>query len=173
MPLVPHHHALTILGCCLSLCLVWPANVAASGDTLAKSRMKDPPSAKLSVSPDDDDGRFIFSITLHTADEIDAMLSRAETLAHRVNTQDQQSQLALVLHGSEIDIFAKKNYSRYRKLVERAAKLDAEQVIEIKACATQMRALNLEQEDLPAFIEIVPYGPDEEQRLRKNGYVDL
>ena len=131
------------------------------------------PTAKLSLNPDDDNGRYIFSITLHTAAEIDAMLSRAEKLARQLRPEEQQTQLALVLHGSEIDIFSKKNFPRYRALIERAAKLDAQQVIDIKACATQMRALNLEQEDLPSFIEIVPYGPDEEQRLRDKGYVEL
>jgi intracellular sulfur oxidation DsrE/DsrF family protein len=36
-----------------------------------------------------------------------------------------------------------------------------------------MRRLGLRKEDIPAFIELVPYGPDEEERLRRNGYVYL
>jgi intracellular sulfur oxidation DsrE/DsrF family protein len=36
-----------------------------------------------------------------------------------------------------------------------------------------MKRLGIGEEDIPAFIELVPYGPDEEMRLRRNGYVYL
>jgi intracellular sulfur oxidation DsrE/DsrF family protein len=57
--------------------------------------------------------------------------------------------------------------------VDQAARLDAAHVIEVKMCLTEMHHLGLRKEDIPGFIELVPYGPDEEERLRRSGYVYL
>ena len=118
-------------------------------------------------------GRYLFSVTLHTPEEITGLLARAEQLAQTMRTDDARAGIALVLHGPEIEIFAKRNYPRFQKMVDQAARLDAEHVIEVKMCLTVMRRLDLRKEDIPAFIELVPYGPDEEERLRRNGYVYL
>lgn len=118
-------------------------------------------------------GRYLFNVTLHTPDEIAGLLARAEQLAQTVRTDNARTGIALVLHGPEIEIFAKKNYPRFRKTVDQAARLDAAHVIEVKMCLTEMRRLGLSKEDIPVFIELVPYGPDEEERLRRNGYVYL
>jgi intracellular sulfur oxidation DsrE/DsrF family protein len=118
-------------------------------------------------------GRYLFSVTLHTPEEITGLLARAEQLAQTMRTDDARTGIALVLHGPEIEIFAKKNYPRFQKTVDQAARLDAGHVIEVKMCLTEMRRLGLRKEDIPAFIELVPYGPDEEERLRRNGYVYL
>ena len=128
---------------------------------------------QLSVSPAGSSGRYIFSVTLHSEKEIEGLLTRAEKLSNEVKVDDKHAGIALVLHGPEIELFAKQNYKKHRQLVDKAAKLDANQVIDIKICSTKMRELDLDKDDIPAFIEIVPYGPDEEQRLRREGYVDL
>lgn len=128
---------------------------------------------QLSVSPSGPSGRYVFSVTLHTEQEIDGLLTRAEKLSNEVNVDDSHAGIALVLHGPEIELFAKQNYKKYQRLVDKAAKLDANQIIDIKICSTKMRELDLDEDDIPAFIEIVPYGPDEEQRLRREGYLDL
>jgi intracellular sulfur oxidation DsrE/DsrF family protein len=57
--------------------------------------------------------------------------------------------------------------------VDQAARLDAGHVLEVKMCLTEMRRLGLRKKDIPGFIELVLYGPDEEERLRRNGYVYL
>ena len=118
-------------------------------------------------------GRYLFSVTLHTPDEIAGLLARAEQLAQTMRPDDARTGIALVLHGPEIEMFAKKSYPRFRKIVDQAARLDAGHVIEVKMCLTEMRRLGLRKEDVPAFIELVPYGPDEEERLRRNGYIYL
>ncbi len=128
---------------------------------------------QLSVSPTGPSGRYVFRVTLHTEQEIDGLLTRAEMLSNEVKVDDDHAGIALVLHGPEIELFAKQNYKKYQQLVDRAAKLDANQVIDIKICSTKMGELDLDEDDIPAFIEIVPYGPDEEKRLRREGYIDL
>jgi intracellular sulfur oxidation DsrE/DsrF family protein len=120
-----------------------------------------------------EDGRYLFSVTLHTPEEIAGLLTRAEELAKTRRADSRHTGIALVLHGPEIEIFAKKNYARFRETVDRAARLDAGRIIEVKMCRTEMKRLGVGEEDIPAFIELVPYGPDEETRLRRKGYVYL
>ncbi len=144
--------------------LLWPR---------ASSDMAGPERAAPSISLTEQQGRYLFNVTLHTPEEIARLLARAEQLAQTMRTDDTRTGIALVLHGPEIEMFAKKNYPRFRKTVDQAARLDASHVVEIKMCLTEMRRLGLRKEDIPAFIELVPYGPDEEARLRRNGYVYL
>ena len=142
------------------LCLTTPLRA----DSGAGSR----PEAALSAGPD---GRYLFSVSLHTAEEIRGLLERAEKLAGRLQPGKDNPGIALVLHGEEIAIFSRKNYGKYRVLVDKAARLDASRVIDIKICETQMRRMGIRKEDLPPFIETVPYGPEEIRRLRRRGYV--
>lgn len=120
-----------------------------------------------------EDGRYLFSVTLHTPEEIAGLLTRAEELAKTRRANSNDAGIALVLHGPEIEIFAKKNYARFRETVDRAARLNDGRIIEIKMCRTEMKNRGIREEDIPAFIELVPYGPDEETRLRRSGYVYL
>ena len=117
--------------------------------------------------------RHLFRVTLHTPMEIEGLLARAEHLARNIRPVDRRTGIALVLHGPEVEIFARKNYTKYRHIVDRAARLSAEKVIEIKMCQTEMRSRDIRDEDVPKFIEFVPYGPDEEERLQRRGYVYL
>lgn len=127
------------------------------------------PSTSLSV----EEGRYLFNVSLHTPEEIAGLLTRAEELARTRRADSRRTGIALVLHGPEIEIFAKKNYPRFQKMVDQAARLDAGHIIEVKMCRTEMKHLGILEEDVPAFIELVPYGPDEEERLRRSGYVYL
>jgi uncharacterized protein len=144
--------------------LLWPS---------ASSNVAVPERATPSISVTEQQGRYLFNVTLHTPQEIARLLTRAEQLARTVHTNSAPTGIALVLHGPEIEIFAKKNYPQFRKIVDQAERLDTGHVIEVKMCLIEMRRLGLRKEDIPAFIELVPYGPDKEERLRRNGYVYL
>jgi len=144
--------------------LLWPR---------ASSDMAGPERAAPSISLTEQQGRYLFNVALHTPEELAGLLARAEQLAQTMRTDDARTGIALVLHGPEIEMFAKKNYQRFQKTVDQAARLNAEHIIEVKMCRTEMRSRGIREEDVPAFIELVPYGPDEEERLRRNGYVYL
>jgi intracellular sulfur oxidation DsrE/DsrF family protein len=59
-------------------------------------------------------------------------------------------------------------------VVERARLLDEDNIIDIKACQTMMRVLEIEQNELPSFIEQVPFAPAEIERLqREEGFTRL
>ena len=144
--------------------LLWPR---------ASSDVAGPEHAPPTTSLTEQHGRYLFNVTLHTPEELAGLLARAEELAKTTRADSRRTGIALVLHGPEIEIFAKKNYSRFQKTVEQAARLDAGRIIEVKMCRTEMKHLGIREEDIPDFIELVPYGPDEEERLRRNGYVYL
>lgn len=120
-----------------------------------------------------EEGRYLLNVTLHTPEEIAGLLARAEELAKTMRADSRRTGIALVLHGPEIEIFAKRNYAHFQKTVDQAARLDAEHIIQIKMCRTEMRNRGIKEEEVPAFVEFVPYGPYEEKRLRRNGYVYL
>jgi intracellular sulfur oxidation DsrE/DsrF family protein len=138
------------------------------------------PSVGNPAAPSDDMGeglrdgkRYAYDIVLHTPEQIREVLQRAEQISKAPRPANEQASIAMVLHGPEIDIFAIENYPKYRDIVDLAAKLDAYNVIEVKMCQTMMRKRGLKNNDVPGFIELVPYGPDEVEKLRNNGYVVL
>jgi intracellular sulfur oxidation DsrE/DsrF family protein len=116
---------------------------------------------------------YVFSVTVNSPQQLDVVLSRAEDLRELFDP-DEHSKIAIVLHGEELQLFQKRNYSTNMSLVDRARLLDQDQIIDIKACQTMMRTLQIEQNELPNFIEQVPYAPAEIERLqREEGFTRL
>lgn len=113
----------------------------------------------------------VFDISVHTEEEMRALLERVEQLAMGPQPAAHSADIALVLHGPEVAFFARQNYERYKDIVDLAAKLSAFEAITIKMCQTRMRSLGIRSEDIPAFIEQVPFGPGEVDRLARDGYV--
>ncbi len=116
-----------------------------------------------------DDGRaqgYVFSVTVSTQQQLDVVLNRAEDLRELFNP-DEHGKIAIVLHGDELQLFQKDNYQSNQSVVERARLLDQDNIIDIKACQTMMRTLEIEQSELPNFIEQVPFAPAEIERLQQ------
>ena len=123
-------------------------------------------------NPGDAQG-YVFSVTVNSPQQLDVVLQRAEDLRELFNPE-QHSRIAIVLHGNELQLFQKSNYASNRAVVERARLLDEDNIIDIKACQTMMRTLHIEQQDLPGFIEQVPFAPVEIERLeREEGFTRL
>jgi len=109
---------------------------------------------------------YVFSVTVSSQQQLDVVLNRAEDLRALFNP-DEHGKIAIVLHGDELQLFQKDNYSSNQSVVERARLLDRDNIIDIKACQTMMRNLEIEQNELPSFIEQVPFAPAEIERLQK------
>ncbi len=109
---------------------------------------------------------YVFSVTVNSPQQLDVVLNRAEDLRALFNP-DEHSKIAIVLHGDELQLFQKDNYSLNQSVVDRARLLDQDNIIDIKACQTMMRTLDIEQSELPSFIEQVPFAPAEIERLQK------
>lgn len=66
--------------------------------------------------------------------------------------------IVIVSHGPELVVFAKKNYAKYKNIVDRAASL-ASQGIRIEICRNAAKAAGYQTEDLYGFVTVVPAGP--------------
>lgn len=123
--------------------------------------------------PDTRETHWVYDINLHDSEQLRQLLMRLDELAGKPRTGTHSPQIALVLHGPEVAFFAIGNYPGYHDLVDLAARLAAFRVIEVKACETRMQELGLTAADMPAFIETVPFGPAEVERLEQQGYVRM
>ena len=148
-------------------------------DEITAAPAQTPPAGN-STAPSGDIGdgllkgrRYAYDIVLHTPEQIREVLQHAEQLSAAPRPGNEKASIAMILHGPEIDIFSIENYPKYKDIVDLAAKLDAYNVIEVKMCQTMMRMRGLKNNNVPSFIELVPYGPDEVEKLRQNGYVVL
>ena len=125
--------------------------------------------ASQSASSDYTSG-YIGLIQAHTAVEIEAILQRIDELRETDMSFQLQQPLVLVLHGDEANAFLRKNYHNHRTLVDQAARLEAFNAVNIQVCETWLRNEDVDQSQLPAFVETVPYGPAREQELLEQGF---
>ncbi|MEE8054779.1 MAG: DsrE family protein [Gammaproteobacteria bacterium] len=117
--------------------------------------------------------RYLFDVSDHSPRELEALLRRAEDLAQSSDAENDQLDIALVLHGPDVELFTKENYDKYKDIVDLAARLDAFDVIDFKVCQRTITSRGLTDSDMPAFMELVPFAPDEIERLQAEGYVTL
>lgn len=158
---------------CLALLVATGLPAIARAADMAGDHPHKQAAPRVTTGKDARNGRMLLNVQLHTAVEIDQLLTRAEKLSGTTRKVDNQPGIALVLHGDEVQIFNHSNKKKYRDLIDKAARLDAEGVIEIKICRQALRSMDINEDDVPGFVEIVPYGPDEEERLKKQGYIYL
>ena len=77
--------------------------------------------------------------------------------------------VVVVTHGPELVIFAKKNYAKYKDIVDRAASL-AQQGVRFEACRNAAAAQGFSPEDLHGFVTVVPAGPYALAYYQAKGY---
>jgi len=75
----------------------------------------------------------------------------------------------VVLHGTEIVTLAKKNYQKYRELVERM-RYYTEFGVEFKVCASSAHDFGYKPEDFQDFVQIVPNAVTEIVHWQSLGY---
>lgn len=66
--------------------------------------------------------------------------------------------IVVVSHGPEIVVFAKKNYAKYKDIVDRAASM-SKQGVRFEICRNAAGAQGFAPEDLHGFVTVVPAGP--------------
>lgn len=111
-------------------------------------------------------------VKLHTAEELQSLLTRAEELSRRVEYRNNEP-VRLVLSGDEIAIFVRSSYRGNKALVDLAARLDAFNVVELKVCQNWMDRNKVEATDLPAFLDPVTNGAEEVTRMQLEGYASF
>ena len=66
--------------------------------------------------------------------------------------------IVIMLHGAEARVFAQGNYNMYRSVVDLARELDDQGVIDVQICEVWMSVNGVSFEEIPDFIDPVPYG---------------
>lgn len=119
--------------------------------------------------PDDFPGKAVLDVSVHTLEELEILLERAEQYAMTPRSHQEGAGIVLVLHGPEVEFFSIRNYSQYKTVVDRAARLDAFDIVDVKICQTMMSVRGIKRDDIPSFIEQVPLGSAEINRLEAGG----
>ena len=139
--------------------------------------MGNPPAIQAELEPiippqtDGPQKLYVADINVHTVEELEVLFARVEQLLERPRGADERALISVVLHGPEVEFFALQNYQKYKALVDHAAKLSALGAVDISICQTQMRVRGIESDQVPAFLNQVPYGPGEVERLINDGFV--
>lgn len=66
--------------------------------------------------------------------------------------------VVIVSHGPELVVFDKRNYAKYKDIVERASNF-AKQGVKFEICNNAAKAQGSRPEDLYGFVTVVPAGP--------------
>jgi len=77
--------------------------------------------------------------------------------------------IVVVSHGPELVVFARRNYAKYRDIVDRAASL-AKQGVRFEACRNSAAAEGFGPADLYGFVTVVPSGPYALAYYQAKGY---
>lgn len=102
--------------------------------------------------------------------EVDLILSTLET-AINDNQANGLPPIIMMLHGNQAHRFVRRNYNENKALVDQTAKLAAYGVLDVKICETWMRGNNYTNKDLFPFVNSVPLGSAELERLSdEEGY---
>lgn len=119
--------------------------------------------------------RYLAQIEVHSTDELNHLLQRAELLFDAGKIRPgSDTPIAFILHGGEARSLINTNYRANKPLVDLAARLSAFEVVDIKVCETWLGGAGLDQSQLPPFIGTVPFGPAEQQRLlEQQDYVNF
>ena len=116
---------------------------------------------------------YLFVLADHSTQDLKDLLTRADEIAQTSLEHFDDLEIALVIHGPTVEMFMEKNYEKNKELVDLAAKLDAFNVIDLKICEKSLSSRGVSQDEIPSFIEPVPYAPDEIKRLTEEGYINL
>jgi len=77
--------------------------------------------------------------------------------------------VVIVSHGPEVVVWAKKNYAKYKDIVDRAASF-AKLGVRFEICRNDAAALGFKPEDLHGFVTVIPAGPYALTYWQNKGY---
>jgi len=117
--------------------------------------------------------RYLYDISEHSIEELKLLLQRAEEITQVETDSLEDLKIVMILHGPDIGWFTIDNYDDNKELVDLAKRLDTFDIIDLKVCETTMENMEIDRNQLPPFIESVPYAPDEFIRLSDEGYTHL
>lgn len=112
----------------------------------------------------------VFDVTKDSPEIINRILDRVSELSRINNADPFDSKFILVIHGNATPIFAIKNYTKYKTLMQRAQSLSVGGIIEFRMCKLAARRAGLEPKDIHGFVSMVPDGDAEIIMLEQQGF---
>lgn len=125
------------------------------------------------AEPEIENKSYLFDITDHSLEELEALLVRAEEVSQTHPADFEDLEIIMIIHGPDIDLFTSQNYAENKQLIDLAARLDAYDIIDMKVCEKTMSLRGVDRQDIPSFIESVPYAPTEIKERLEKGYINL
>jgi intracellular sulfur oxidation DsrE/DsrF family protein len=110
--------------------------------------------------------KVVYDVSVNHVAGVTSVLDRASYLSTITGADPFESSIVLVLHGNEINFFARKNYQKYRDLMHRAQSLVEGEVLKIRMCQIAAKSHGFEPRDIYGFVEMVPMGDAEIIRLQ-------
>lgn len=115
--------------------------------------------------------KVVYDVSVGSEQAFANVLDRASYLSQLYQADPFESSIVLVLHGNEINFFARKDFKRYEALMRRAQSLTVGTTIEFRMCRIAARAHGYEPEDIQGFVTMVPMADAEIVRLQtEQGY---
>jgi hypothetical protein len=110
--------------------------------------------------------KVVYDVNVTSVAAMTSVLDRASHLSKITGADPFDGSIVLVLHGHEINYFARKNYKKYKELVDRAQSLVAGEVLKMRMCKLAAEGQGYKPNDIHGFIKIVPMGDAEIVRLQ-------
>lgn len=118
----------------------------------------------------DADHKVVYDVKTRSLDEFSNVLDRISTLNSRFGNDPLSTSIVVVLHGDEIEYFARNNELDYEGLVERTLSLTAGETIEFRVCRVSAKRRGYQSADLQSYVHVVPMADAEIVQLQFNGY---
>lgn len=113
----------------------------------------------------------LYDVASRSLDDFENVLDRVSYLNTLYNADPFSSSIVLVLHGDEIDFFARSGYATHGELMQRAHSLTLSGPIEFRMCRVAARSRGYEPDDIHGFVTMVPMADAEIVRLQQEeGY---
>lgn len=110
--------------------------------------------------------KVVYDVHVKTIEALESVLDRASYLSKITGADPFEQSIVLVSHGNEINFFAKKNYAKYKALMQRAQSLVESEALKIKMCKIAAQGKGYQPQDIHGFVEMVPMGDAEIIRLQ-------
>ena len=115
--------------------------------------------------------KVLYDVSMSSERAFVNMLDRVSYLNTIYHADPFEASIVIVLHGNEIPFFAIKNYSKYKKLMQRAQSLTENGNIRFRMCKLAAQGHGFEPKDIHGFVEMVPMADAEIVRLQQDeGY---
>jgi intracellular sulfur oxidation DsrE/DsrF family protein len=118
----------------------------------------------------DADHKVVYDVKTRSLNEFSNVLDRISYLNSRLGNDPLSTSIVVVLHGNEIEYFAREKELDYEAVVERTQSLITGETIDFRVCRVSAKRRGYQSADLQSFVDIVPMADAEIVQLQFKGY---